>query len=539
MRELLLVDDEKHAVRGIRAGVAWEGMGFAIVHEAYNVAMAKQVFEDRRIDVLICDIEMPRENGFALLEWVKEHSPATETIFLTCHADFSYAQKALQLGSCDYMLKPVRYELLEDSVRKALERLQKAETEREKISFVDTYAHYYKLWESYQPLRLERYWQELITRAVPASRESVREALQQQGVECGESRRFLSVLVSIQRWHKVLTLREEKIMEYALRNALEELEMVRQAEGQVIQLRSGALLAILRAGPAFGATVDAAKTQLNHYISACNSYFFCDLCCYIGEPVPPERIPDLYDALAEQEKHNVTSSNAVLLLQEQRARTSAAPLPIMNGWTELLKYGKHAEVQGEIAAYLDQARQAGDVDGRWLHAFYEDILQMMYHVLYSKGLRAHQVFSDMIKSEQEQAAKRSLADLGEWIKRLIHEVMRHMQTLDQEQSVVDKVRAYIASHLSEDLSRDDIAGHVCLHPDYLARLFKGELGMTISEYVLQERIRKARELLSESAQPITAIAYELGYGNYSHFSKMFKKAVQMSPQEYRKLHQSS
>ncbi len=539
MRELLLVDDEKHAVRGIRAGVSWEDMGFARVHEAYNVTMAKHVFEGRRIDVLICDIEMPQENGFELLQWVKEHSPTTETIFLTCHADFTYAQKALQLGSCDYMLKPVRYELLEGSVRKALDRLEKAEQEREKISFVETYAHYYKLWEAFQPLRLERYWQDLITRAVPATRESVREALQQQRVDCDDDSRFLIVLVSIQRWHKELTLREEKIMEYALRNALEELESVQEAGGQVIQLRSGALLAILRSGGPGSTSAASVETQLNRYIAACNTYFFCDLCCYMGEPVLPEHIPDLYDALAEQEKHNVTFSNTVLRLQDQRSRTSAAPLPMMNGWTELLKYGKHAEVQREIASYLDQIRQAGGVDGRWLHAFYEDILQMMYHVLYYKGLRAHQVFSDMIKSDQEYAAKRSLADLGEWIKRLIHEVTRHMQTLDQEQSVVDKVRAYITSHLSEDLSRDDIASHVCLHPDYLARLFKGELGMTISEYVLQERIHKARELLAESAQPITAIAYELGYGNYSHFSKMFKKAVQMSPQEYRKLHQSS
>lgn len=538
MRELLIVDDEKHAVRGIRAGVEWAELGFTHVHEAYNVRMAKQVFDDRRIDVLICDIEMPQETGFELLEWVKEHYPDTETMFLTCHADFTYAQKAIQLGSGDYMLKPVRFEMLESAVRKALDKLAKAEQEREKLSFVDTYAHYYNLWESYQPLRLERFWQDLINRVVPANREKIKEALQREQLELGETIRFLPVMISIQRWYKVLTLREEKIMEYALRNAIEELELVKQHSGQLIQLRSGALLAIMKVQEDIIDLGSGYKEQLRQYIAACNTYFFCDLCCYTGDPVTVEGIPSMYDLLVEQESHNVTRSNEVIGLRDSASRLDAAPLPIMNGWTEMLKYGRQVEVQREIAEFLDQMRLAGCVDGRWLSAFYEDVLQMMYHVLHFKGVRAHQVFSEMIKSGHAQSAKRSLADLGDWVNKLIHEVMRQIQTLDEGQSVVDKVRAYISSHLNEDLSRDDIAGHVCLHPDYLARLFKGELGLTISEYVLQKRIDKAKQLLSGTDLAITAIAYELGYGNYSHFSKMFKKAALMSPQEYRKYYQS-
>ncbi len=538
MRELLIVDDEKHAVRGIRAGVEWGELGFTHIHEAYNVRMAKQLFDDRRIDVLICDIEMPQETGFELLEWVKEHSPDTETMFLTCHADFSYAQKALQLGSCDYMLKPVRFELLESAVRKALGRLAKTEQEREKLSFVDTYAHYYKLWEAYQPLRMERFWQDLVNRAVPASREKIREALRREDLDFGETALFLPLLISVQRWHKVLSLREEKIMEYALRNAIEELELVKRHDGQLIQLRSGALLAIMKLPDGRGELDGDYRQQLREYIAACHTYFFCDLCCYIGSPVAVEGVPGMYDKLVEQEAHNVTRSNEIIRLQDSLARPDTAPLPVMNGWTEMLKYGRQAEVQREIGEFLERMRLQSCVDGRWLNAFYEDVLQMMYHVLHFKGLRAHQVFSEMIKSGHAQTAKRSLADLRAWVDKLIHEVMRQIQTLDEGQSVVDKVRAYIASHLNEDLSRDDIAGHVCLHPDYLARLFKGELGLTISEYVLQERVDKAKQLLSGSNLAITAIAYELGYGNYSHFSKMFKKAAQMSPQEYRKLYQS-
>ena len=52
-----------------------------------------------RVDILLCDIEMPGENGLGLLRWVREQEKEIECIFLTCHAKFAYAQEAIILGS--------------------------------------------------------------------------------------------------------------------------------------------------------------------------------------------------------------------------------------------------------------------------------------------------------------------------------------------------------------------------------------------------------------------------------------------------------
>lgn len=120
--QLLIVDDEIHAVRGIKAGVEWDKLGFVHVYEAFNIRQAKDILASQPIEVMICDIEMPEGDGFQLLTWVKEHFPEMESLFLTCHADFAYAQKAIQLGSMDYMLKPVRFNELEHAVRKAVQK---------------------------------------------------------------------------------------------------------------------------------------------------------------------------------------------------------------------------------------------------------------------------------------------------------------------------------------------------------------------------------------------------------------------------------
>ncbi|MFK4996896.1 helix-turn-helix transcriptional regulator [Bacillus sp. N9] len=80
-----------------------------------------------------------------------------------------------------------------------------------------------------------------------------------------------------------------------------------------------------------------------------------------------------------------------------------------------------------------------------------------------------------------------------------------------------------------------MANHVYLNPDYVTRIFKRETGLSISEYLQQERIDTAKKLLIHTNKPISDIAIESGYSSFSYFSTIFKKVTQCSPVEFRKL----
>jgi two-component system response regulator YesN len=533
MLQLLIVDDEIHAVRGIKAGVQWDQLGFSKVHEAFNIRQAKEIFLAQKIDILICDIEMPEGDGFQLLSWVNEHSPATESIFLTCHADFEYAQKAIQLGSLDYMLKPVRFSELEKAVRKAIDKLEK---ERELIRFNETYKHYYQLWESYQPMFIERFWQNLLNRTIPSRRDQIIEIMVKQNIPYSDATLYLPILISVQRWHKKMTLRDEKIMEYALRNSLEELTFIKESRGQMVQVKNGALLAVLSVNLESKIDKEKLSSELQGYIDACNQYFFCDLCCFIGTPVYIEEMLGIFDSLVAMESQNVTQTNKIFNLCKQQRSCDTIPLPKMNSWAEMLKQGCKKELLEEIDHYLNAMKRMERLDAKLLRGFYEDFLQMNHHVLHYKGLRAHQVFSEALQSIPASTATRSVADLREWAGLLIEEASVHMHTVDEGQTIVQKVKQYIIQNINEDISREDIACHVNMNPDYLTRMFKKEIGLTISEYVFQERVDLAKEMLVKTDLPVGCIASSVGYNNFSHFSKMFKKATAINPQDYRKLY---
>lgn len=127
---VLIVDDQPEVVESMVTGVRWEQVGVKNVYTAYSVKEAQGVFERERIDVLLCDIEMPPTNGFVLLRWVQERFFGVVCIFLSAHAEFEYAQEAVKLGSFDYILQPAPYTEIEAAVERAAGKVREAENER-------------------------------------------------------------------------------------------------------------------------------------------------------------------------------------------------------------------------------------------------------------------------------------------------------------------------------------------------------------------------------------------------------------------------
>ena len=99
-------------------------------------------------------------------------------------------------------------------------------------------------------------------------------------------------------------------------------------------------------------------------------------------------------------------------------------------------------------------------------------------------------------------------------------------------SVIAGVVEYLAAHIHEDISHDELAKKYRIHPGYLSRLFKQEMGQTLSDYLMRIRIEKAALLLKEGRYKIGEIAAMVGYSASSYFSLMFKKYTGCSPREY-------
>jgi AraC family transcriptional regulator len=94
---------------------------------------------------------------------------------------------------------------------------------------------------------------------------------------------------------------------------------------------------------------------------------------------------------------------------------------------------------------------------------------------------------------------------------------------------------YIDVHLGEDLSLSAIANNLNMSQYYFCRLFKRSTGISPHQYLIQQRIERAKQLLKRPELTVTAVALQCGFSGQSHFAKHFRKQTGLTPQQFRHL----
>lgn len=98
---------------------------------------------------------------------------------------------------------------------------------------------------------------------------------------------------------------------------------------------------------------------------------------------------------------------------------------------------------------------------------------------------------------------------------------------------LQQVLEYINTHLDRDLSLADIAKVINVSPTYFASLFKREMEIPPHQYVIQQRVERAKLMLSKTDLAIADIALQVGFSSQSHLTQQFKRLTGMTPKQVR------
>lgn len=167
-------------------------------------------------------------------------------------------------------------------------------------------------------------------------------------------------------------------------------------------------------------------------------------------------------------------------------------------------------------------------------------LLIVANTLFRKAAQAggvHPVYLDELSSKWairiEQAT--SFEILDNMPRKMIHAycLLTKNHSLSAYSPIVKHALNFIDLNLSSSLSVKNIALEVGLSPDYLTRLFKKELGVTVIHYINQKRIYRSLKLLITTNLSIEEISDLVGLTNTSYFHTLFKKQIGISPKQYR------
>ena len=111
MYRMVITDDEEKILEGISELFPWNNIGFQVVAKFTDARSALSYIENNPVDVVMSDISMPDMNGIELTKELKRF-PYIKVVLFSSYKDYEYMRAAILYETCDYLLKPIRYEEL-------------------------------------------------------------------------------------------------------------------------------------------------------------------------------------------------------------------------------------------------------------------------------------------------------------------------------------------------------------------------------------------------------------------------------------------
>ncbi|WP_025708547.1 response regulator transcription factor [Paenibacillus graminis] len=526
---ILLVDDDYYVVAALQKKMDWAALGIEAVYTANNVAQAREIVENHSVQILISDIEMPQGSGLSLLAWIRENDYPIQTILLTNYADFNYAQKAIELQSFEYFLKPIEFDKLMLIIQKAVARAKEQQHNEKAIQ-----EGYY--WQKNQAKNLEHFWRRMVSgsSSSPIRPSAITYAIKEQNLSYQMNDTLQPLLFNVFPYNGSMGKEEKDLFDFALLNILYELfrypDFVLES---ILEIKDYSWIAILK----WNQTPDTATLEeiCAALIQKMNPYLKCDVCCNIGLPGELSGIGTVLRSLTRMDEEITRCRNHTYTVDmyQKQSKTAYIP-PDLAHLEELLNRNKLAAFLEEVSRYLKGLLVNRTVDTSILSLFRLDIVQLVYSFLKMKGIQVHKLYSGKVNDRLQLHSLTSVEDMEEYLEYLVNTAMKYRDLTAQPKSVAEEIKQYIHAHYGDELTRNDLAEIVYLNPDYLARLFKKETGVSLGSYVIHVRIAAAKQLLETTRLSVYTIANKVGYTNYSYFSKLFKQEVGLSPNEYKK-----
>lgn len=526
---VLLVDDDFYVIAALQKKIDWDLLNIETVYTANNVAQAREIIEQHSIQILISDIEMPQGSGLELLAWIREGNYSIQTILLTNYADFNYAQKAIELQSFEYFLKPIEFDKLMLIIQKAI--LQAKEKQNNEKAIQGGY-----FWQKNQAKILEHFWRKLVSGSTssPIKPEIIIHAIEEQNLSYQMNDTLQPLIFNLFPYNGSMGKDEKGLFDFALLNVLYELfQNSYFTIESVLEYKDYNWIAILK----WNQEPDTSMLEelCLSFIQKAKPYLKCDVCCNIGLHDTLNNVGQIFKQSLVMNEEITKCRNQTYLVEAylHHNKTAYTP-PDLAHLEELLNQNNLAEFLEEVRQYLKVMLNNKTLETSILSLFRLDVVQLVYSFLNTKGIRSHKLYSGISNDKLFMYSLNSIEDMEEYLDYLVNTAMQYRDFVAQPKSITEEIKQYIHTHYGDDLTRNDLAEIVYLNPDYLARIFKRETGVSLGSYVIQVRIAAAKHLLETTSMSVFTVANKVGYSNYSYFSKLFKQEVGLPPNEYKK-----
>ncbi|GIP17717.1 AraC family transcriptional regulator [Paenibacillus montaniterrae] len=529
MYNVLIVDDE-HLVRyGIKAMIDWESIGFNVVGEAGNGKDGLLAFEELKPDVVISDIKMPIMDGMEFIAEVRSLDRQVKLILLTCLEDFDYAQKAMRLGTTDYLIKS---DMMPKDLEEVMLKLKSTlDEERERSGHTP---HAQASDATVEMIAPETLLLGLV-QGTMSSASMTEEKLHASGLSQLEGK-LLLLHIKVDYLEQLSKRLAEGDMLLLHAQGAEAVYEACSAEGYVSEQFSGSIgewNMLLK-----DVEDDAAIRLGYHIVNQFSKVWNVSVTVSVSDQF--SSLSQLRNAYAQAEERYklklfLGCGSVISSTPGPQSDAGSSPTLITSKRLNEYLYSLDKEAMKEyVTGILDDTEASMDYDRAQLIAI-ELLLNLT--AMYSELTNDHEWLYERKKELYDQIKElETLADMKLWFIEVYEELIGKLRSgYASDQGAVPKVIAYIEQHYTQELSLQILSQHVHLSKNYLANLFKKETGEGVIDYINKVRLERAKALLRSTEMKSSEICVMVGVQDSKYFSKLFKKMEGMTPSEYREM----
>ena len=466
-------------------------------------------------DILITDIRMPVFDGLEVIKRIKEKKRDLKSIILTHYDDFSYAQKAVNLGASEFILKN---NLSSDSLLIALKKLSdEIGPEREEVMEKKTESdHLYDVLEKAILTNISKIEYKGGLMNLPSDYSCYPYFFIAYGKIChnddleldwnnGEFLKSLSnIFISKDNVRQAMMMVEDHLT--YLYNIDFKTDDHRKEQGEIINILQRNIKQFFGLDTLFGVSTASSKltyipTLVKEGKKACERCFFSD------------------DKMLHYDKSFEKIGDENVKIKPDFIRN----------------FLNHSDLEG-LCKYIDD--RFGKV--------YSSFNKMSVRKLFIDFISLAQIIHQEKFSEDEIVNDEKfkyiyfdrLADFNAIIE-YVKDVYRFIASQNEDKNYsyyINKSIQFVKENYEKNITLDEVAEYSQISKSYFSLLFKQETGINFSAYLTNYRIEKCKEYMKESHYKIYEIAEMVGFDNPYYFSKVFKEKVGISCKEYQKKH---
>lgn len=469
MSKILIVEDEKYERDALSAQLT-KAFPSHQIFLADGCASALQLVKTHFMNIVLLDIMLNGESGFQIARFLTENSPFSHIIIVTAYSEFDFARTALELGISDYLLKPVRGKILIEKIRNLLS-------------------------EEHRPTGCASIWPQL-------------EMKQEENILPLLPLRPNYVLFSaaVESDSPKVYERAEKYFHAFLHNR-GWLECAKDRLVMFANLDESSFQALLQMIESLHA-----QLPLSFGISECGS--------------AQASLSTLYYQAKRAFACSIFLERNVSYIHWKDCRaadTQAEPYPAKQV-QEVLDAAERGD-----CSYRDECRSLGnffvekcghdpDILHRWLERFCQSVADRQA----PNGSTWEVPFSPFLLLSRS-ALQNGMLKICESI----------ADSSEKEVGHIGQAVQIINCQYASDLTLQSVAETLHYNAAYLSKLFQHDLHCSFKAYLIQVRMKHAKELLASTDKSITEIADLTGYNNANYFSNAFRSSEHCSPREYR------